>query len=856
MLAKYNVVVNYVNSYEDCLKKISDDELKNEFLLLKNKVKNTSLKLDSALPIVYAIVREVSSRVLNMRHYDVQILGGVALYYGKVTEIATGEGKTLVATLPICLYSLIGKSIHVVTVNDYLAKRDSEWMNPIYNFLDISVGIICNGISSSVRKISYNSNVVYGTSNEFAFDYLKDNIVLSKDEKVQGELFYSIVDEVDSVLIDEARTPLIISIPNKFDSNLYVSINKLAKKLTIYDPSSKEGHFILDKKGKQVQLTDFGFSYLENLLKKFNIFDKSLNLYNSKNIELLYDIYASLKAIHFFKKDVDYIVKDGNILIVDEHTGRILDGRRWGDGIHQAIEAKEKVHIKSETQTLASITFQNYFRLYNKLSGMTGTAFTESIEFRSIYDLEVFVVPSNKPNIRIDNSDFIFLTKKAKITSIVNDIKKCYFKGQPILVGTISIAVSEFLSTILKNLKIKHNVLNAKYHDKESYIISEAGKMFSVTIATNMAGRGTDIVLGGKSGNKNDYNKVVSLGGLKIIGTERHESRRIDNQLRGRSGRQGDPGCSQFYISLEDDLVKIFIGDKAKILLDKLNIPDNEMISHSVVSKSIENAQKKVESYNFDIRKQLLEFDDIINEQRVVIYDYRNYLIFSEKMYLIVCDIFNDVMDNFIDNFSSNDEEYYNIKEFLNLFNIKFGFDINLDIDILDKISLKKIIFKKLLYDYKIKKNIIKEKNEVVFEKYLLLNILDVKWKEHLLNLDYLKKGIHLRSYAQKDPKEEYKREAFNLFKDMLTNIKYEFIILFFKMSVKSHIDDIKNNDNVSNLDFKHSEHNSFSNKQDQSNMSVKKKPFVRKKSKIGRNELCFCKSKKKYKHCHGKIIV
>jgi len=853
LLKRYSVFLKKINFLENSLKLLSDIELKNKFFLLKNNIKD-----DNDLPLVYAIVREVATRVLKMRHYDVQILGGIALYYGKIVEIATGEGKTLIATLPVCFYFLFNKPIHVVTVNDYLAKRDANWMMPIYLFLGLSVGVIIPGMSNADRKRSYKCDVVYGTSNEFAFDYLRDNIVTTADEKVQQVLYYSIIDEVDSILIDEARTPLIISLPDQIKPKPYVIIDKLVKHLLPYNQLNNNGDFIIDEKTKQIQFTDIGFSNLELLLKKYNLLTDISTLYDIKNIELLHDIYAVLKANYFFKKDVDYIVKDNSILIIDEHTGRILEGRRWSDGIHQAIESKEGVNVRSENQTLASITFQNYFRLYTILSGMTGTAYTESTEFRAIYGLEVVIIPTNKPNIRIDNPDLIFLTKNVKFNSIINDIKHCHTVGQPVLVGTVSIEISEYLSTLLRKLKIKHNVLNAKYHFKESEIISEAGKIFSVTIATNMAGRGTDIVLGGKFENETDEYfekrlKVVKLGGLKIIGTERHESRRIDNQLRGRSGRQGDPGSSQFYLSLEDDLIRIFIGDKALSLLNKLNMSENEVISHSLISKAIENAQRRVENYNFDIRKQLLEFDDIINEQRLVIYEYRNSLIFNDNISIMIIDVLKDVSKFFVQNSVEFIDGFCSLDHLVRIFNLEFGLNLFNNEKYGDFEYTANIIFDTLLISYKSRKNESGEKNVCIFEKLLFLNILDIKWKEHLTNLDYLKKGIHLRGYAQKDPKLEYKSEAFALFKCMLNDIKYEFVVLFFKFSVDLITNKIESDIEIKSLNFDHDYINAYSSTSSEKEKNV---PYIRKQPKMGRNELCYCGSKKKYKQCHSKYTI
>ncbi len=834
-LKRYNKLLLEVNNIEKELISLSDEELKNKFFFLKKKVDNTE-KINDMLPLVYAIVREVSTRVLKLRHFDVQILAGIAIYDNKIIEVATGEGKTLIATLPVCLFSLFSKPIHVVTVNDYLAKRDAKWMEPIYNFLDISVGILISGMSIDEKKKAYKASVVYGTCNEFGFDYLRDNIVLTKEDKVQTDLFYVIIDEIDSILIDEARTPLIISLPDKADGNIYLRINHIAKLL------NNKTDFNLDEKNKQVHITEVGFIKLELLLKKNKLLQDEAVLYDINNINLLHDITSALKAIYLFKRDIDYLVKDNLILIIDEHTGRIMDGRRWSDGLHQALEAKENVAIRNENQVLASITFQNYFRLYKFLSGMTGTAYTEALEFNNIYGLDVVVIPTNKKCIRVDNTDLIFLTKEVKMNAIASDIKKSYLLGQPILVGTISIANSELLSDILKSLCIKHNVLNAKNHELESQIIAEAGRLSSVTIATNMAGRGTDIVLGGnvlldsKISSRID---VLKLGGLRVVGTERHESRRIDNQLRGRCGRQGDPGVSQFYLSLEDDLVRIFIGDKIFNLINKLNISKDDVISHNLINKSVENAQKKVETHNFEIRKQLLEFDDIFNEQRIVFYNYRNFIIINDDIFLILNSLFLDVIEFFfVKFFSLND---LNFMDVINKFNFEFGLDFKMhdpvDYD-LDRLKFNLVEYLKNVYF--IKRNLIEEKKIVFFEKILFLSILDVKWREHLLNLDYLKKGIHLRGYAHQDPKQEYKKEAFFLFEEMLLSFKYEFISLFLKIPINNFLNnEFEFNVNLNELNFNH-------NNNINSNIDNKR-------IKIGRNSFCFCNSGKKYKYCHGK---
>jgi preprotein translocase subunit SecA len=829
VLNEYRNLLLKINYFENNIKNYSNQELKDKFLTLEKG------KPDDILPEVYSIVKEVSFRTIGLKHYDVQVLGGIALYKCKISEIATGEGKTLVATLPACLFALKKNKVHIVTVNDYLAKRDTLWMKPIYDFLGLSVSTIYSNMSTDEKKRAYESDILYGTSSEFGFDYLRDNLVYNKSDKVQKNLFYAIIDEVDSILIDEARTPLIISSSQKTDVRFYKNINKLIRNLIIYDSQKKSGDFILDEKNKQILLTDDGFLKIEVLLKNNKLLNETHELYNIENIELLHSIYAALKAKYFFIKDVHYIVKNNEILIIDENTGRVMSDRRWSDGIHQALEVKEKVDIKSENVPIASITFQNYFRLYNHISGMTGTAYTESEEFNNIYGLEVIVIPSNKPNIRLDYPDFVFIKKEIKYNFVLKDIKSRFLKGQPVLVGTVSVEVSEYLSKLLKKENIPHNVLNAKYHEMESEIISKAGNLYSVTIATNMAGRGTDIVLGSK--NSINYDKIVMLGGLHIIGTERHESRRIDNQLRGRSGRQGDPGSSRFYISLEDDLIRIFVGDKFFILLKKFNISDTEIISHSFINKSIENAQKKVENYNFEIRKQLLEFDDIINEQRVFIYKYRNIFIFSDDISNIFKSIFLEVIESFFDKYNDNNNN--DIFKLLSIFVLEFGLEKVININnFINKESIKIDLYNYLCeyYFYKINSSLgLYIKN---LEKVLLLNIIDTKWKDHLGLIYNLRTGIHLRGYANKDPKQEYKHESFILFKEMLCSVKTEFFILFFRFL-------------SSNLNF----NNNIKSNSKEKIYSYKKDEFVSIKNNTNsKDSMCYCNSGKKYKYCHGKI--
>lgn len=840
LLKEYLSTLKDINKLGIYYSKLSDDLLRKEFVILKEQGENQNL----IMPNVYAIVREVAFRVLSMRHFDVQILGGIALYYGKITEIATGEGKTLVATLPAVYHAILNRTVHIVTVNDYLAKRDANWMFPIYKFLGLSVGIVVSDMPISEKKTAYTSNIVYGTSSEFGFDYLRDNIVIHATDKVQSVLDVVIIDEVDSILIDEARTPLIISVPDKVSTKLYYIFSKLIKDLSKCVENDETGDFVIDEKNKQIYLTEKGFLTLEGLLLKNKLLEQNASLYDVENLEILHIAYASLKAQYFFIKDIDYIVKNNSVLIVDENTGRIMEDRRWGDGIHQAVEAKEMLPIRNDNHILATITYQNYFRLYKKKCGMTGTAVTESVEFENIYGLEVLVVPSNKPCVRKDFSDLIFLNKKSKIDSIIKSIKDLNILGRPILVGTVSIDVSEFISDILKKFNIKHSVLNAKYHERESAIIANAGALFSVTIATNMAGRGTDIVLGGNKLDVNylsNYKKVVALGGLKIIGVERHDSRRIDNQLRGRSGRQGDPGSSQFYLSLEDNLIRIFIGDNSLAIFKKLSVSENDTISHPLISRSIENAQKKIESYNFDIRKQLLEYDDIMNEQRMVFYSYRNSIIFNNDFDNIMSDIIFDVVD-IIFEFSKELDFFNIIKHFESKIPLKLNLNFD-DFNSIDRDTFKNMLYKNYLDRYIVLKNkVAEESNWVLFCKMLVLKILDNKWKDHLVHLDLLKSGIHLRGYAQKDPKIEYKNESFLLFSEMLNSIKIEFLVLFFNIS-------------HSNLD---ASINSFFSKWDD-NFKVlvynKSKPDISKQvvKKQGRNELCYCKSGKKYKYCHGK---
>ncbi|NIH16653.1 MAG: preprotein translocase subunit SecA [Buchnera aphidicola (Periphyllus lyropictus)] len=891
ILNKLNVTVDKINILESKYKNFSDQKLKENTQIFIRRLKNKET-LKNLLVEAYATVREASKRVFGMRHFDVQILGGIVLNNRCIAEMKTGEGKTLTSTLPVYLNSLQGKGVHIITMNDYLAKRDSEKNKLLFEFLGLTVGLNLSELSHSLKKKAYLADITYGTNYEFGFDYLRDNMVLSKNDQVQRGLNYALIDEVDSILIDESRTPLVISGEEKDCSNLYFKINKIVPLLKQQEKEDTEdfsgnGDFFLDEKIKQVYLTEKGLIKIENILVKNNILKKKESLYSSKNIKLLHHVISSLRAHKLFIRDVDYLVKNKEIVIVDEHTGRITLGRRWSDGLHQAIEAKEKVLIKNENKTLASITFQNYFRLYKKLSGMTGTAETESYEFRTIYNLDTVVIPTNRLMIREDFSDLVYLTEKEKISSIIKDIKDCYVSKKPVLVGTISIEKSEIISSYLKNLGIKHNVLNAKFHKKEAKIISQAGKLGAVTIATNMAGRGTDIILGGYFENKNfnhlekkikkkmlkKYNlkkkkwkknnkMVLKAGGLHVIGTERHESRRIDNQLRGRSGRQGDCGSSRFYLSMEDDLMRIFASEKIINIMRAFGMKKGQSIESSWVNKAIFNAQKKVENRNFDIRKQLLEYDDVINKQRKVIYKQRNILINKNDIHNTITTISKDVFLFVIRKFSKKKNYFINKKSLFNLqkellkkFKIKISFknvfkDIKKykDLDILD------LVLKKFRMNYFIKEKLIGSTNMRNIEKAIMLKKLDFFWKEHLSDMEYLRQGIHLRGYAQKDPKLEYNRESFIIFSDMLESLKYEVILELSRINLSQF-----NPYGSQDSNYKFSIHGKFFKK---FKKSILKNPEIKynyskefnKPKQILDNDKCYCFSGKKYKNCHKKL--
>jgi len=845
-------VVDKINSFESAVSSLSDEQLKNKTSEFKGRIAGGET-LDDILPEAFAVVRESSKRVLKMRHFDVQLLGGIILHEGVIAEMKTGEGKTLVATLAVYLNALEGKGVHVVTVNDYLAKRDSQWMGKLYNFLGLSVGVIVHGLTDEQRQFSYNSDITYGTNNEFGFDYLRDNMKYEFSQFVQRELNYAIVDEVDSILVDEARTPLIISGPSEESTDKYYKIDKIIPKL------QKEIDYTIDEKARTVILTEEGNIKAEKLLGAGNLYDPA-------NIELVHHVLQGLKAYTLFKRDVDYVVKDGEVLIVDEFTGRLMPGRRWSDGLHQAVEAKEGVKIASENQTLATITFQNYFRMYNKLAGMTGTAATEAEEFAKIYNLDVLVVPTNQPMIRHDSPDMIYKSETGKFHAVIRDIEEGNAQGRPVLVGTISIEKSELLSSMLKKRGIKHSVLNAKYHEKEAEIIVQAGRSKAVTIATNMAGRGTDIILGGnpeavakdmlkdkaeytdedltaaiREAEKQcatDREKVVVLGGLHIIGTERHESRRIDNQLRGRAGRQGDPGSSRFYLSLEDDLMRIFGSDRISGLMGKLGMDEDVPIENRMVSSAIENAQKRVESQNFDIRKHLLEYDDVMNKQRKEIYAYRKEILQSQNIKDKILLMIDEIVEEIISVHCPEDQnsEEWDLK---GLKDSLYGtFSVSLDV-VLDNFQIiKDTVLSEVKKAYEKKEDEAGSDMIRYLERMMVLQVVDSQWKDHLLAMDHLKEGIGLRGYGQRDPLVEYKKEAFDMFSEMSGRISFEIITRLFKIQVqRSQEAEIERTRRI-NLNY---------NRGDGSLAQP-----VTKGKKVGRNDPCPCGSGKKYKKCCG----
>ena len=880
--------VDKINSLESAMEKLSDNELKAKTTEFKQRIANGE-SLDSILEEAFAVVREASKRVFGMRHFDVQLIGGMVLNERCIAEMRTGEGKTLTATLPAYLNALTGKGVHVVTVNDYLAQRDAENNRPLFEFLGLTIGINLPNMPTAAKREAYNADITYGTNNEYGFDYLRDNMVFSKDARVQRPLNYALVDEVDSILIDEARTPLIISGPAEDSSERYVKVNKIIPYLTRQEKEDSEeyqgdGDFSIDEKSRQVNLTERGLLKVEELLVREGMIKGDESLYAPNNIVLMHHVNAALRAHHLFHRDVDYIVKNGEVIIVDEHTGRTMEGRRWSDGLHQAVEAKEGAKIQNENQTLASITFQNYFRLYAKLAGMTGTADTEAFEFNQIYGLDTIVIPTNKPMQRKDFPDLVYMTEKEKIEAIVADVKECVTKGQPVLVGTASIEKSELVSHYLNKAKIKHNVLNAKFHAQEAEIIADAGRKGAVTIATNMAGRGTDIMLGGnwqmevaklesptpeqidtiKQEWQIRHEEIIQLGGLYILGTERHESRRIDNQLRGRSGRQGDPGVSRFYLSLEDPLMRIFASDRVSGMMRKLGMKNGEAIEHPWVTKAIANAQKKVENRNFDIRKQLLEYDDVANDQRRVIYDQRNNLLDNNDIKDVIDSIRVDVFNNLIDQYipPQSIEEMWDVSGLEAA--LKKDFDLDLPISKwldeemnLHEETLRERILQKAQQIYQDKETTVGSEAFRNFEKNVMLQTLDTLWKEHLAAMDYLRQGIHLRGYAQKDPKQEYKRESFNMFAAMLDELKYDVIGILSRVRIQSQ-------EEIEEAERRRLEElNKLAEKQRLSHEEIDElhqdkpqssQPLVRAQAKVGRNDPCPCGSGKKYKHCHGAV--
>ncbi len=882
LLKKMQKVVAQVNALEEAMTALTDDEVKAKTVEFRQRLMD-SATLDSIIPEAFAVVREAGKRVLNMRHYDVQLIGAMVLNDGKIAEMRTGEGKTLVATLAVYLNALEGKGVHVVTVNDYLAQRDAKWMGQLYEFLGLSVGVILSGQPPEEKRAAYAADITYGTNNEYGFDYLRDNMAFRADDKMQRELNFAVVDEVDSILIDEARTPLIISGPTDDNSELYTKMNKLIPNLVKQEEEEGEGDYTVDEKAKQVFLTEEGHQKVEEMLLQNSLLQEGESLYDAANIALMHHLNAALRAHALFQKDVDYIVQNNEIVIVDEFTGRTMPGRRWSEGLHQAIEAKEGAKIQNENQTLASITFQNYFRLYNKLSGMTGTADTEAYEFQEIYNLEVVVIPTNKPMSRDDMGDLVYLNQQDKFNAILEDIKDCNGRGQPVLVGTTSIEVSELLSSFLKKGGIKHEVLNAKQHAREAEIVAQAGSPGAVTIATNMAGRGTDIVLGGslevelEGKDLNDevavqrirsdwqlrHDQVLQAGGLHIIGTERHESRRVDNQLRGRSGRQGDAGSSRFYLSLEDSLMRIFASDRVAMIMQKLGMEEGEAIEHPWVSKAIENAQRKVEGHNFDIRKQLLEYDDVANDQRKVIYEQRNELMGSDDISETIKGIRVDVVNNVINEFilPQSLEEQWDVLGLENALEHEFGQRMTVQqwLDADDELheeTLRARILEEIETAYQAKET--QAGGEVLrhFEKAVMLQVLDTQWKEHLAAMDYLRQGIHLRGYAQKNPKQEYKREAFEMFTELLERIKHEVVGIISKVQVQDQadVDAVEEQRRTSgNMEFQHAEASALPEGENTAEGEAST-PFVRDGRKVGRNEPCPCGSGKKFKQCHGKL--
>ncbi len=885
-LRQLNRIVAKINALEPEIQKLSDDQLKAKTPEFRERIA-AGEALEKVLPEAFAVCREASLRVLGMRHYDVQLIGGMVLHLGKIAEMRTGEGKTLVATLPVYLNALEGKGVHVVTVNDYLARRDAAQMGRLYNWLGLSVGVVYPGMPHGDKREAYAADITYGTNNEFGFDYLRDNMALTRADRYQRGLHYAIVDEVDSILIDEARTPLIISGPADDSPELYIRVNRVVPQLVKQETEEGEGDYWVDEKGKQVHLSEAGMEHAEELLRQAGIIDADNDggLYAAQNLTVVHHLNAALRAHAIYQRDVDYIVRDGEVVIVDEFTGRTLAGRRWSDGLHQAVEAKEGVPVQRENQTLASITFQNLFRMYKKLSGMTGTADTEAYEFQSIYGLEVVVIPTNKPTIRKDHPDQVFLNRKGKFNAVLADIEECAKRGQPVLVGTTSIETSEMLSEHLRKAGVKHEVLNAKQHDREATIVANAGRPGSVTIATNMAGRGTDIVLGGsletelqelgedasaeqkaavKAAWQERHDAVKAAGGLHIVGTERHESRRIDNQLRGRSGRQGDPGSSRFYLSLEDNLMRIFASDWVQKAMRLMGMKEDDVIEDRLVSRQIEKAQRKVEAHNFDIRKNLLDFDDVNNDQRKVIYAQRDELLDAESVKDNIDGIRGDVIYDLVARFvppNSVDEQWD-----LPGLQATLESDLGVQMDLvglfkqheeLDAEGIAQAVAAHIEQHFEQKEAAVGAETMRALEKHVMLTVLDQSWKEHLARMDYLRQGIYLRGYAQKQPKQEYKKEAFELFSEMLENVKREVIQLLSRVRIRSEeevaaMEALERQQAEARLQmsqFQHQDNGGYSADEEAADVQA-----ALAEPKVGRNDPCPCGSGKKYKHCHGQL--
>ncbi len=889
LVKQYAATVRTINAFEPQMQALSDQALAAKTPEFKQRVANGEA-LDNLLPEAFAVVREAGRRVLEMRHFDVQLIGGMALHNGKIGEMRTGEGKTLVATLPAYLNALTGKGVHIITVNDYLARRDAEWMGRVHRFLGLSVGCNLSQMDHEAKQEAYAADITYGTNNEFGFDYLRDNMVFTPEERVQRKLNYAIIDEVDSILIDEARTPLIISGQAEDNVDLYVKVNALAPKLIKVEVEDGPGDYTVDEKAHQVLLTEDGHQHAEELLTQAGLLASGSSLYDAANIALMHHVYAALRAHALYHRDQHYVVQDGEVIIVDEFTGRLMSGRRWSDGLHQAVEAKEGAAIQKENQTLASITFQNYFRLYNKLAGMTGTADTEAYEFQQIYGLETVIIPTHRAMVRQDRMDQVYRTFKEKYAAVITDVKDCQLRGQPVLVGTTSIEINEYLSKLLNQEKLPHQLLNAKQHAREADIVAQAGRPGMITIATNMAGRGTDIVLGGNPQGDIDvvladealseeqkqaristlraewqqrHDQVIAMGGLHIIGTERHESRRVDNQLRGRAGRQGDPGSSRFYLSLEDTLLRIFASDRVAAIMDRLKMPEGEAIEHPWVTRAIENAQRKVEARNFDMRKQLLEYDDVANDQRKAIYEKRNELMESEDITDSITGIREQVLESLFHQYVPPDTvaEQWDVAGLTK----NLAAELNLDLPLqqwldenerLDAEGLLKKMIEAANAQYQEKVAVVGAEGMHHFERGIMLQSLDTHWREHLSALDHLRQGIHLRGYAQKNPKQEYKRESFELFSSMLDTIWYEVTRITMTVQIRSpeDVEVVDAHTAPENIQYHHADYDEVLSPSETETPADAPAPFVRHDDKVGRNDPCPCGSGKKYKHCHGRL--